>query len=70
MSRKHKRECGCIVDAAERYVQMCDTHEAEWRGVHDRWNADYRRNHPLQVEQSEPRGASQPAPLVCASSQL
>jgi hypothetical protein len=43
MSRKHKEACGCIIDASERYVSMCPEHEAEWREVHERWNADYKR---------------------------
>lgn len=54
MSRKHKLpDCDCIVDAGERYVSMCATHEAEHREIHDRWMADYRRNHPLEVVEAK-----------------
>lgn len=39
-------DCGCTY-RAERWVQLCKKHEAEWREVHERSAADRKRMQEL-----------------------
>ena len=38
--------CGCRheIGGRERIVESCETHEAEWREIHDRWATEHRNN--------------------------
>jgi hypothetical protein len=42
--KTHKHNCGCVSEVGdrERWVSLCELHEAEYQEVHQRWAEEHR----------------------------